>query len=96
MASAWAILLVIIPLCGAKGVDVFTAGESGYYCIKIPALLVTNRGTLLAFGEGRYHNCSDYTKTDLVFKRSTSMGANWCYCTRGDAHPQDRSRRGAF
>ena len=34
-------------------VDVFVANESGYFCIKIPDLLVTANGTLLAMGEAR-------------------------------------------
>jgi sialidase-1 len=58
-------------------VDVFTRGEGGYFCIKIPSLTVTPSGALLATGEGRLDSCSDYATTHLVYKRSTDGGATW-------------------
>ncbi|MBK7927878.1 MAG: exo-alpha-sialidase [Bryobacterales bacterium] len=33
--------------------EVFRAGEGGYHTYRIPALLETKKGTLLAFCEGR-------------------------------------------
>ena len=57
--------------------QVFTRGEGGYFCIKIPTLIALASGTLIAFGEGRKHSCSDFTWTDLVFKRSFNNGATW-------------------
>ena len=56
---------------------VFTRGESGYFCIKIPSILTTSKGTLLAFGEARMYSCSDYTQTDIVYKRSVDNGQTW-------------------
>ncbi len=76
-------LFGVIVLCFVTGVssltlvDVFVAGEGGYFCIKIPSLVVTHNGTLLATGEARHVNCSDYTWTDLVFKRSFDNGSTW-------------------
>eukprot|EP01095_Lingulamoeba_sp_RSL-Kostka_P016763 TRINITY_DN832_c0_g1_i1.p1 TRINITY_DN832_c0_g1~~TRINITY_DN832_c0_g1_i1.p1 ORF type:complete len:364 (-),score=86.06 TRINITY_DN832_c0_g1_i1:112-1203(-) len=58
-------------------VDVFSKGEAGYYCIKIPDILTTFDGVLLAFGEGRRESCSDFTWTDLVLKRSFDNGTTW-------------------
>ena len=58
-------------------INVFSANESGYFCIKIPYLLSTLNGTLLSFAEGRRFSCSDYTWTDLVMKRSTDFGLTW-------------------
>lgn len=63
--------------CHAVGVPVFSKGEAGYFCIKIPALVVTKNGTLLAFAEARRGSCSDYTETDLVQKRSFDGGFTW-------------------
>jgi len=60
-----------------SGVDVFNIGEAGYFCIKIPYLFVTFKGTLLAFAEARMISCSDYTWTDLVYKRSEDGGKTW-------------------
>jgi sialidase-1 len=56
---------------------VFTRGESGYFCIKIPSILTTTKGTLIAFGEARLYSCSDYTQTDIVYKRSFDNGQTW-------------------
>jgi len=33
-----------------QDVNVFTKGEGGYFCIKIPSLVVTTSGTIIAFG----------------------------------------------
>ncbi|MFI9237723.1 exo-alpha-sialidase [Streptomyces sp. NPDC053079] len=58
----------------------FKAGREpghGYACYRIPAIVTTNRGTLLAFAEGRKDNCGDATDIDLVLKRSTDGGRSW-------------------
>ena len=60
-----------------KEAIVFSRGEGGYYCIKIPSLLTTAKGTLIAFGEGRMFSCSDFTWTDLIYKRSIDGGKTW-------------------
>jgi sialidase-1 len=56
---------------------VFRAGDDGYHTFRIPALLVTRKGTLLAFCEGRRNSSSDAGDIDLVLKRSTDGGATW-------------------
>eukprot|EP01084_Bolivina_argentea_P106603 190717_1 len=61
----------------SEKVNVFTKGENGYFCIKIPDLILTINGTLIAFGEGRMGSCSDFTWTDLIYKRSTDNGKTW-------------------
>ena len=65
------------PLSVSQQSVVFHRGEGGYYCIKIPTLLTTAKGTLVAFGEGRMFSCSDFTWTDLIYKRSTDGGKTW-------------------
>lgn len=57
-------------------VDVFTKGESGYGGIRIPALLVTQKGTLLAFAEGR-RTLGDQSANDIILKRSADGGSTW-------------------
>ncbi|MGW1075820.1 exo-alpha-sialidase [Streptomyces sp. NPDC002537] len=52
-------------------------GEQPYSCFRIPALVTTARGTLLAFAEGRRHNCGDATDIDVVLRRSTDGGRTW-------------------
>ncbi|MEU5303825.1 sialidase family protein [Streptomyces noursei] len=53
------------------------AYEKGYSCFRIPAIVRTVRGTLLAFAEGRVHDCGDAGDIDLVLKRSTDGGRTW-------------------
>ena len=56
---------------------VFQQGESGYACFRIPAIVKTISGTLLAFAEGRKGGCSDTGDIDLVLKRSLDDGKTW-------------------
>lgn len=51
--------------------------EQGYSCFRIPAIVKTVEGTLLAFAEGRVDNCGDAGDIDLVLKRSTDGGRTW-------------------
>ena len=53
------------------------ANEQGYSCFRIPAIVKSTRGTLLAFAEGRVLNCGDTGDIDLVLKRSTDGGRTW-------------------
>ncbi len=56
----------------------FKAGrEPGYACFRIPAIVRTVRGTLLAFAEGRVLNCGDAADIDIVLRRSTDGGRTW-------------------
>lgn len=55
----------------------FTSKTEGYACFKIPALMWSSTGTLIAFSEARGPTCSDYAQTDLVYKRSTDGGRSW-------------------
>lgn len=56
---------------------VFKKGTEGYSCYRIPALIKTKAGTLLAFAEGRKDNCADEGDIDLIVKRSTDEGKTW-------------------
>ena len=56
--------------------DVFTSGSEGYTSIRIPAVLVTGSGTVLAFAEGRARP-TDQAENDIVAKRSTDGGRTW-------------------
>lgn len=58
-------------------VDVFVSGEAGYHTYRIPALLTSPQGTLLAFCEGRKTGRGDHGDLDLVLKRSTDGGKSW-------------------
>ncbi len=53
------------------------ADEQNYSCFRIPAIVRSRDGTLLAFAEGRVRNCGDATDIDIVLKRSTDGGTTW-------------------
>jgi len=55
----------------------FKSGEDGYNTYRIPAMTVTNKGSILAFAEGRKNNSSDTGDIDVVLKRSTDNGKTW-------------------
>jgi sialidase-1 len=55
----------------------FRHHEGGYACYRIPAVVTTNDGTLLAFAEGRVADCSDVGNIDLVLRRSFDGGRTW-------------------
>lgn len=57
--------------------DVFLAGQGGYHTYRIPALIVTTNGTVLAFCEGRRNGRGDSGDIDLLLKRSTDGGTTW-------------------
>jgi len=58
-------------------VDVFTSGQDGYHTYRIPAIVRTLKGTLLAFCEGRRNNARDWGDIDLLVKRSADGGRTW-------------------
>jgi sialidase-1 len=58
-------------------IEVFRAGEGGYHTYRIPALIVSTKGTLLAFCEGRRGSSSDSGDIDLLLRRSFDGGKTW-------------------
>ena len=60
--------------------DVFTSGTEGYASIRIPSVLVTKQGTVLAFAEARIKP-TDQAENKIVTKRSTDGGRTWSVLT---------------
>ena len=56
--------------------DVFISGKEGYKSIRIPSVVVTKKGTVLAFAEGR-ERPSDQAENDIILKRSSDGGRTW-------------------
>lgn len=80
---AWFVILLTL-LASTAGFNplpaddtVFRAGQDGYHTYRIPALIVSSQGTLLAFCEGRKTDRNDHGDVDLVLKRSTDGGKTW-------------------
>ncbi|MBW8014932.1 MAG: exo-alpha-sialidase [Planctomycetes bacterium] len=57
--------------------DVFVSGEGGYNTYRIPSIVVTKIGTVLAFCEGRKSGRGDSGDIDTVLKRSVDGGGTW-------------------
>ena len=56
---------------------IFVSGTQGYNTFRIPAIIATKNGVLLAFAEGRKNTSSDTGDIDLVLKRSEDGGKTW-------------------
>ena len=57
--------------------SLFVSDSDGYKSYRIPAIITTQKGTLLAFCEGRKNSAADAGDIDLLLKRSTDGGRTW-------------------
>ena len=79
-------ILVLLTACAAFAAnpavtDLYVGGVGGYHSYRIPALLATKKGTLLAFCEARKNSGRDDGDIDLVFRRSRDGGKTWSAMT---------------
>jgi sialidase-1 len=70
-------LALILPACGPQQppslfeeTTIFSAGQDHIHTYRIPALICSEKGTLLAFSEGRRTDAADGVPTDIVLKRA--------------------------
>jgi sialidase-1 len=81
-------IALLVALCSVSAITcaraaeleqqpVFEAGKDGYHTYRIPAAMVSPKGTLLAFCEGRKVGRGDAGDIDLVLKRSFDGGRTW-------------------
>lgn len=71
-------LLLTNAVVGQKSFNyIFEQGMEGYACFRIPAIITSAKGHLLAFAEARKGSCSDTGDIDLVLRRSTDGGKSW-------------------
>ena len=76
----WLLSLLGVAALSASAQEdtiLWKAGSDGYHTFRIPALLVTAKGSVLALGEGRKTGAGDHGDVDLVLKRSTDGGRTW-------------------
>ena len=82
------IALVLLPVSAVVRSDepvapsieqqpLFEAGKDGYFNYRIPSLVVTSRGTVLALCEARKKTGHDWDDVDLALRRSTDHGRTW-------------------
>ena len=58
-------------------IDLFEAGTGGYKLYRIPGIVVTAKGSVLAYCEARKSSGSDWDAIDLVVRRSVDGGKTW-------------------
>ncbi len=58
-------------------VDLFEANKDGYALYRIPGIVVTKKGTVLAYCEARKNAGGDWGQIDLMLRRSTDSGKTW-------------------
>ncbi|MEK7396453.1 MAG: sialidase family protein [Candidatus Poribacteria bacterium] len=58
-------------------IALFISGEGGYHTYRIPAVIISGKGTILAFCEGRKNSSSDSGDIDIVMRRSFDNGKSW-------------------
>jgi sialidase-1 len=86
--SGICIALFVLLLAGCKtteksttqnliDINLFASGADGYNTFRIPAIVTSSKGTILAIAEGRKNSSSDTGNIDLVLKRSTDNGKTW-------------------
>jgi sialidase-1 len=57
--------------------QVYASGDDGYNTYRIPAIIKTNDGGLLAFIEGRVNSSADFGNVKILVKKSMNNGKTW-------------------
>jgi len=57
--------------------SLYAQGQSGYNTFKIPTMITAPNGTILSFAEARTDHKDDWSKTDLVMRKSYDLGETW-------------------
>jgi sialidase-1 len=57
--------------------ELFDAGKGGYKLYRIPGIVVTRKGALLAYCEARKTGKSDWDTIDIMLRRSVDNGRTW-------------------
>jgi sialidase-1 len=91
LLSALLALLVLLGACGSgqkveqptpeipgfEQTDLFIGHQGGFHTSRIPVLITTQKGTILAFVEGRKDSGSDHGDHDILLRRSSDGGKTW-------------------
>ena len=72
MAAAWGLHAEVAAPFIEAGIPVFTNESKTFY--RLPSLLVTSKGTVLAAGQKRVGQSGDFAPSSLVLRRSVDGG----------------------
>ena len=92
-------MLAVLLLCTSAAsaeqkfetTDLFKAGQDGYKIFRIPGIIVTAKGTVLAYCEARKTG-SDWGEIDILLRRSSDGGATWGHAARVAEMPAGAKR----
>lgn len=78
------LLALLSGLCAASAappflekLDLFESGKDDYALYRIPGIIVTKKGTVLAWCEARKTGKGDWGPIDVMMRRSTDGGKTW-------------------
>ena len=90
------VILISMSCCTAlssepllEKIEVFPSGMNGVTLYRIPGVVVTTQGTVLAYCEARTNTRSDWGEIEVHLRRSTDGGKTWD-AARQIAHLADR------
>ncbi len=94
-----AIAIALTNVCATaepflEKIDLFRAGENGFALYRIPGIVVTTNGTVLAYCEARRNSSSDWAEIEIYLRSSTDGGKTWG-APKQIAHLGDRLPRSA-
>ena len=82
LAMAFATPLTASSSPAIRRTDLFRRGEAGVHTYRIPALIETRRGTLLAVADARHDGAGDLpARISLVMRTSRDRGRTWSAAT---------------
>jgi len=81
MGKQTALILIAAALHAAPPLmekqDLFQAATGGYAFYRIPGIVVTPKGSILAYCEARKSERGDWGTIDILLRRSTDQGRTW-------------------
>jgi sialidase-1 len=80
-AILFSLMLGSVAACVAapllEKTEVFPPGQNGVARYRIPGLVVTPKGTVLAYGEARRNDSADWGEIEIHLRRSADGGRTW-------------------
>ncbi len=77
-AFTWLIALCATSIADdLQPVDVFPAGMNGVTLYRIPGMVVSKQGTVLAYCEARRNSAADWGEIEVHLRRSVDGGTTW-------------------